>query len=284
MQKKQRDRPKKRGWGVIKEIALILACILSLSSMNAISKAFKDDSKEKPSNIVNNNTSNNSGSVEEPEEPDGAFVVFELADKVADANYIVDMSHYEESGDYVYFPLVSEPSYYVQCSSAIFFNLGGYFGSDTLFTSVGSTLFVKTRSDVLIETVSESSVMDLSMLEFHELFSVKGSNLALLDMDTTLNFYDSGKELEFESGYYEQFVHLVSSSYKMELYESLHLYVIEFPGNFTDSCGELLFFVTENTYEGLNYGFSVEPFVLYKLSLTESTSSPVVGSFVEISS
>ena len=52
MQLKQRDRPGKRGWRVIKVISIVLACILTLSSLSAISNVFADKSTVKGSNIV----------------------------------------------------------------------------------------------------------------------------------------------------------------------------------------------------------------------------------------
>ena len=52
MQLKQRDRPGKRGWRVIKVISVVLAGILTLSSISAISNVFADKSTVKGSNIL----------------------------------------------------------------------------------------------------------------------------------------------------------------------------------------------------------------------------------------
>ena len=57
MQLKQRDRPGKRGWRVIKVISILLAGILTLLSIPAISNVFEYNSTEKVSNIVS--TDNN---------------------------------------------------------------------------------------------------------------------------------------------------------------------------------------------------------------------------------
>ena len=89
MQLKQRDRPGKRGWRVIKVISIVLAGILTLSSISAISNVFADKSTVKGSNIVS--TDNNPDRIGPIVMPENMSVIYRdttpFSGRFRDPNY-----------------------------------------------------------------------------------------------------------------------------------------------------------------------------------------------------